>query len=280
MSAISRSLEVSRSNLYEGRKSAKQKRKTPKDDAWLLPIIRDVTDQRPTYGYRRTTAMVCAKLLEQDKAGVNRKRVYRIMKEHGLLLQRYGPRPNKTHDGTIATLKSNLRWCSDAFGIQCFNGEQLQVAFVMDCHDREVISWVTSSRGIDGGLIRDMMAEAVEERFGLVHKLPHRLQWLSDNGPCYVARDTVLFGRSLGFEVCTTMPYSPESNGMAEAFVKTFKRDYVYINDLSSAQRVREQLDHWFEDYNNVAPHKALKMKSPRHYRKESQRLASSAALG
>jgi hypothetical protein len=29
-----------------------------------------------------------------------------------------------------------------------------------------------------------------------------------------------------------------ESNGMAESFVKTFKRDYVYVNDLPDAMTV------------------------------------------
>lgn len=269
MSVISRSLEVSRSNLYaQCHASAKGSRPSPKDDRWLLPMIRTLVDQRPTYGYRRITAMLRNTLLQQHRPAVNHKRVYRIMKCHGLLLQRHAPRPQKTHDGKVATLRSNLRWCSDVFGVQCFNGEQLQVAFVLDSHDREVISWVTSSRGIDGGLIRDLMTESVEQRFGQVRKLPHRIQWLSDNGPCYVAKKTVLYGRSLGFEICTTSPYSPESNGMAEAFVKTFKRDYVYINDLSSAQRVRAQLNGWFEDYNNIAPHKALGMTAPREYRK------------
>jgi transposase InsO family protein len=205
----------------------------------------------------------------KGKPMVNHKRVYRIMKRTGLLLQRYAPRPSKTHDGKVSTLKSNLRWCSDVFGIQCFNGEQLQVAFVLDCHDREVMGWVTSSRGIDGGLIRDLMTDSMEERFGKVNHLPHRIQWLSDNGPCYVAKQTMMYGKSLGFEMCTTSPYSPESNGMAEAFVKTFKRDYVYINDLSSAEKVRGQIAVWFEDYNNHAPHKALKMMTPRQYRND-----------
>lgn len=64
----------------------------------------------------------------------------------------------------------------------------------------------------------------------------------------------------------TTAPRSPESNGMAEAFVKTFKRDYVTFGNLESAQVVLEQLPEWFEDYNEKAPHKGLKMLSPRQY--------------
>lgn len=231
----------------------------------LLRVIREVVDERPSYGYRRVTAMVRKRLGRP----INFKRVYRLMKENSLLLQRYTGRPVRVHEGKVETIASNLRWCSDAFGIQCWNGEQLQVAFSLDCHDREVISWVSSSRGIDGGLVRDLMAESLEQRFGPSDRPNYRVQWLTDNGPGYVARETVAFGRSLGFEVCTTAPYSPESNGMAEAFVKRFKMDYVYVSDLSSADLVREQLPEWFEDYNENAPHKALKMKSPREYRRE-----------
>ena len=34
----------------------------------------------------------------------------------------------------------------------------------------------------------------------------------------------------------------PQSNGMAEAFVKTFKRDYLYVHDRPDAQTVLSQL--------------------------------------
>jgi hypothetical protein len=47
---------------------------------------------------------------------------------------------------------------------------------------------------------------------------------------------------------------------MAEAFVKTFKRDYVLSADLSSARAVMAQLPEWFEDYNENARHKGLKI--------------------
>jgi putative transposase len=57
---------------------------------------------------------------------------------------------------------------------------------------------------------------------------------------------------------------------MAEAFVKTFKRDYVYLNKLESAQAVLSQLDAWFDDYNEVHPHRGLRMRSPREFIRSS----------
>lgn len=54
---------------------------------------------------------------------------------------------------------------------------------------------------------------------------------------------------------------------MAESFVKTFRRDYLYVNDLLDAVTVMEKLTEWMEDYNNWHPHKGLKMQSPREYR-------------
>ncbi len=51
---------------------------------------------------------------------------------------------------------------------------------------------------------------------------------------------------------------SPESNGLAEAFVKTFKRDCVRVNPLPDGQTVLRQLNGWFEDYNDNHPHSRL----------------------
>ena len=139
------------------------------------------------------------------------------------------------------------------------------MAFSLDTCDREAMRYIASTKGIDGEMIRELMLDTVEYRFG-EPKLPHKVQWLSDNGPCYTAHETVRFGRSLGFEICTTPAYCPESNGMAEAFVKIFKRDYVYVSELPDAQTVLAQLPLWFNDYNENAPHKGLKMMSPRQF--------------
>ena len=71
----------------------------------------------------------------------NHKRIYRVMKVHGLLLQRHaGGVDERRHDGRIAVDRSNLRWCSDGFELTCDNGEKVRVAFALDCCDREAIS--------------------------------------------------------------------------------------------------------------------------------------------
>ena len=274
MRQVARVLEVSRSNIREKIQkpdTPQRERYTKADDVWLLPMIRVITDKRPTYGYRRVTTLLNAELEKQSKKRVNHKRIYRIMKDAKLLLQRHTGRPTKNPDAKVITLHRNTRWCSDAFSIQCWNSERVHVAFSLDTCDREVIRYIASTIGVDGAMIRDLMVESVETRFNGARVARKRLQWLTDNGPGYIARETVELARNLNLEPCTTPSYSPESNGMAEAFVKTFKRDYVWSADLSDARRVMEQLHNWFEDYNEVAPHKGLKMLSPREFRRQQE---------
>lgn len=177
---------------------------------------------------------------EKGQSPVNHKRIYRIMRINHLLLPRYTQKPVRTHDGSVMTLKSNMRWCSDAFEILCYNGEKLRVIFSMDTCDREIISYIATAGGISSEVVKDLKVSSVEYRFGKVDRLPHKIQWLCDNATGYTSREAILFARMIGLEVCTTPYYSPESNGMAESFIKTFKRDYVYMYDLPDAKRVMD----------------------------------------
>ena len=119
-----------------------------------------------------------------------------------------------------------------------------------------------------GTQIRTLMDRALWTRFGeATLKAPHAIQWLSDNGPQYTATATVLYAHELGLVPITTPAYSPQSNGLAEAFVKTFKRDYVDGAELRDAESVLARLSGWIEDYNTRAPHSALGMRSPADYR-------------
>lgn len=273
MKAVADALGVSRSNLVEQVNSddagLPPVPPRPPDDAELLARIRRITDERGSYGYRRVRALLNRELIAEGKPTVNHKRVYRVMRDHQLLLHRHtGKKPTRTHDGQVITLRSNTRWCSDSFEICCWNRDVVRVVFSLDTCDRECMRWrATVNAGIDGELVRDLMVDTVEYRFGDgIERVPHAVEWLSDNGSCYTAHETVSFASSLGLLVCTTPPYSPESNGMAEAFVKTLRRDYVYLSRLDDGATVLQQLPHWIEDYNEVHPHKGLRMRSPREY--------------
>lgn len=268
MRRVAEVLGVSRSQLTErlkhGLKPRMHYRKA--HDGELLAPVRRLVDERPTYGYRRIGALLNRERLKARLPQLNHKRLYRLMAQNGLLLQRYtGKPPGRAHDGKIITIRPNLRWTSDGFEIPCWNGEVVRVAFALDTCDREAMAWCASTSGVSGEMIRDLMLESVERRFRGA-STPHPVQWLSDNGSAYRAYETIDFAVRLGLVPCFTPVRSPQSNGMAEAFVKTFKRDYVYVHDRPDAQSVLSQLPGWFEDYNEIHPHKGLRLKSPREF--------------
>ena len=124
MKAVVDTLGVARSNLVEqakrgGSRPRPQYRKA--GDAELLARIRSLVDARPSYGYRRITALL------------NR--------------QAEAERP---HDGEVAAPASNQRWAADVFEIPCWNGDAVRVAFAIDTHDREILAW-TASRAASAG---------------------------------------------------------------------------------------------------------------------------------
>jgi putative transposase len=268
--AVARTLGVARSNLVDQLRHSDRRRRGSyhrAGDDELLVEIRAITDERPTYGYRRVTALLNRARRSSGEPPVNRKRVFRLMRQASLLLQPHtGRRPIRAHEGIVVAPASNRRWASDAFEIPCWNGEVVRVAFAIDTHDREVMAWVaTADAGISGEMVRDMMLECVERRFDAIRAL-EPVQWLADNGSAYTAGETVDFATALNLVPCFTPVRSPESNGVCEAFVKTIKRDYVRVNPRPDAISVLQQLSAWFEDYNTVHPHSGLRMQSPREF--------------
>lgn len=105
------------------------------------------------------------------------------MQHNGLTLQKHSAmRPTRTHDGVVVAMRSNIRWCSDHPEIHAGNNEVVPIVFVIDPCDRETIAWsAVANAGISGEMVCDLMIATVERRFQTL-KVPHRLEWLSDNG--------------------------------------------------------------------------------------------------
>ncbi|WP_181663906.1 IS3 family transposase [Escherichia coli] len=271
VSLVSRCLRVSRAQLHvilrrtddwkDGRRSRHS------DDTDVLLRIHHVIGELPTYGYRRIWALLRRQAELDGMPAINAKRIYRIMRQNALLLERKTavPPSKRAHTGKVAVKESNQRWCSDGFEFRCDNGEKLRVTFALDCCDREALHWAVTTGGFDSETVQDVMLGAVERRFG--NELPASpVEWLTDNGSCYRANETRQFARMLGLEPKNTAVRSPESNGIAESFVKTIKRDYISIMPKPDGLMAAKNLAEAFEHYNEWHPHSALGYRSPREY--------------
>ncbi|MCS1071487.1 IS3 family transposase [Escherichia coli] len=271
VSLVSRCLRVSRAQLHvilrrtddwkDGRRSRHS------DDTDVLLRIHHVIGELPTYGYRRVWALLRRQAELDGMPAINAKRIYRIMRQNALLLERKPavPPSKRAHTGRVAVKESNQRWCSDGFEFRCDNGEKLRVTFALDCCDREALHWAVTTGGFNSETVQDVMLGAVERRFG--NELPASpVEWLTDNGSCYRANETRQFARMLGLEPKSTAVRSPESNGIAESFVKTIKRDYISIMPKPDGLTAAKNLAEAFEHYNEWHPHSALGYRSPREY--------------
>ncbi|WP_311219041.1 IS3-like element IS2 family transposase [Escherichia coli] len=271
VSLVSRCLRVSRAQLHvilrrtddwkDGRRSRHS------DDTDVLLRIHHVIGELPTYGYRRVWALLRRQAELDGMPAINAKRVYRIMRQNALLLERKPavPPSKRAHTGRVAVKESNQRWCSDGFEFCCDNGERLRVTFALDCSDREALHWAVTTGGFNSETVQDVMLGAVERRFG--NDLPSSpVEWLTDNGSCYRANETRQFARMLGLEPKNTAVRSTESNGIAESFVKTIKRDYISIMPKPDGLTAAKNLAEAFEHYNEWHPHSALGYRSPREY--------------
>ncbi len=279
MTAVCQALGLARSNVHALRSRSPswvdgRTERMPRGDDQLLADIREQITELPSYGYRRACALVNRQRTLSGAPRVNPKRVYRVMAGNALLLPKAPRRPqsSRAHTGTVSVQASDTRWCSDGFEIKCDSGQTVTATSAKDCCDREIMAFrAWEGKGLPGEPVREMLIEAVEKRFGAVEAVPagHLLQFLSDNGGAYIAHETRHIARSLGLTPVNTPVCSPQSNGMAESFVNTFKRDYISRMDLTDAMTVLAQLSAAFEHFNEVHPHSSLKMKSPREFRRQ-----------
>ena len=104
MKTVAEVIGVSRSNLIERMRERAKKRigRPPLPDDKLVSEIKAVIVELPTYGYRRVHAILKRQALAAGLKPPNHKRVYRVMKVHGLLLDRHAGGVERRHDGRIA----------------------------------------------------------------------------------------------------------------------------------------------------------------------------------
>lgn len=223
-------------------------------------MVKKICEERPSYGVPRVK-----KIAQRDHGEVmSYHMTYAIMKENGWVIEKpQGSRMKREHTGRIAVEEPNVRWASDITRIHLWDHTKARFSYILDCCDRSILAWRVGLR-MQASDIEQMMEEAIFKRFGGL--MASGLEFLHDNGPEYIEK--VFRKRLITWNVkdCHTPSYSPESNGMCEAFNGTFKRDYVYQGYLDNLETLRRQIEKWVNDYNTFAPHSALGMMTPEEY--------------
>ena len=115
MKLVSECLGVARSQLTVRIKqsvSPKVRRSRPVNDVELVAEIQQEVSELPSYGYRRVWGLLRRAREKRSLPAINVKRVYRVMRDHNLLLERRIKQPGvpRRHEGRIAVKTSDTRW--------------------------------------------------------------------------------------------------------------------------------------------------------------------------
>lgn len=236
----------------------KRKRRKPTDEE-LLALLRKVIEEFPRYGYRRVTAAI-----RREGFQVNRKRIYRLMKEARLLCRPkkrfrvyttdsnhpYPIYPNLVE--TIVVVRLNRVWVADLTYIRIQTGF-VYLAVILDACSRKAIGYALSER-IDKELALAALKMALENRnppAGCIHH--------SDRGVQYASHEYVDLLKEHGLLISMSRKGNPYDNAMAESFMKTLKCEEVYLSEYQTIRDAADNVFRFIEDvYNQKRLHSSI----------------------
>src|SRR3954452_285867 len=221
---VTRIWGVSRATVYRHRHPPQAlERRQPgplgaMEDKELVPAIRRLLTASPFpgEGYRKLWAQL-------RLAGIrtSRRRVLRLMREHGLLAhQRVGrPRGSRAHDGTITTERVDRMWGTDLTSV--VTGEGQAAVFVTVDHCSAECVGLHASRSADRFEALEPVKQAVRQCHGGFAKgIAAGLRLRHDHGSQYLSHDFQAEIRFLGIESSPAFVREPEGNGCADRFIR------------------------------------------------------------
>src|SRR4051794_36543277 len=245
---------VSRATVYRHRhqpEAIERRRPGPLGamaDEELVRAIRRLLQDSPFHGegYRKLWARL-------RFAGIrtSRRRVLRLMREHGLLAhQRAGrPRGSRAHDGTITTERVDLMWGTDLTSVT--TGEGQAAVFIAVDHGSAECVGVHASRSADRFEALEPIRQAVRERFGAFAKgIAHGLALRHDHGSQYVSHHFQAEVRFLGIASSPAFVREPQGNGCAERFIRTLKENLLWVRRFNTVEELRLALIAFRQTYN------------------------------
>jgi putative transposase len=254
---VTRIWGISRATVYRHRRRSDElgRRRKPgpsgaMPDEDLVRAIRQLLTDSPFHGegYRKLWARLRFKGIR-----TSRRRVLRLMREHGLLAhQRMGaPHGSKAHDGRITTNRVDAMWGTDLTSVM--TGEGQATVFVAVDHCSAECVGLHASRSADRFQALEPVRQAVRERFGAFAKnVASGLALRHDHGSQYVSHDFQAEVRFLGVASSPAFVREPEGNGCAERFIRVLKENLLWVRRFDTVEGLRLALQAFRQTYNQT----------------------------
>ncbi|MGZ9035283.1 MAG: IS3 family transposase [Rhodospirillales bacterium] len=218
-------------------------------DAGLLAAIRRDLARSPWTGEGHRKVWARLRMIYDIR--VSRSRVLRIMGENHLLSpHRRPPRPANDHDGSITTEAPNVMWGADGAVIPTVEDGNVTLFIVAEHWNGEGLGWHVAKHG-NRYAAAEALALAVNSVFGAARadaargvllRHDHGSAFMSD----YFQNQLKVFGMAPSFAFVR----QPETNGVAERFIRTLKEQIVFGRVYQDIEEVRAAVRAYFERYN------------------------------
>lgn len=205
-------------------------------------------------------------------AGVrtSRRRVLRLMREHGLLSPRRVRQGNgASHEGTITTDAPDLMWGTDGTRVQTAEEGMCWIFAAVDHYGCEVVGVHVCKRG-DRFAALQPVAQGMATHFGgLAADAGRGLALRLDNGSQYVSDHFRNQLRFWGIEASYAFIEQPQTNGVAERFFRTLKEQIIYGRIYRTVAELRAAVEEFIELYNEQWLPEKNGFRSPSAVRRE-----------
>ena len=243
--------------------------KRQQEDQKILTQIETIKSDHPFWGYRR----VWAYMKYRQRRNINKKRIYRIMKEHNLLVkpnQRLkAKRDSQSNKSKPRATCPNQYWGIDMTKVMIPAFGWLYMVVVLDWHTKKIVGYSLSSHSKTKDWL-DALNSACNNQFpeGILLKQDN-LYLVSDNGSQPTSKRFMEACSVLEIKQIFASYNNPKGNADTERVIRTIKEDFVWINEFLSPFEFTEGFKEWVDNYNNDYPHSSLNYFTPSEYEKE-----------
>jgi len=229
-------------------------------------ILKEITEYRkkfPTYGVPRMTAL----LRNRSNMKVNHKRVYRIMKENALLLERKRFKAKRKKARKAIATAPNQHWQTDMTKFEIPGFGWVFLFLVVDIFSRKIVGWHLSTRARARDALMALEMALRQELWPSVCYGVRHLVLRSDNGCQYLSRAFFEYIHKIrNFVVIQhelTGYNQPEGNAYVERTIRTVKEEEIWLNEYGGFFEARGGIERYIKFYNEERIHSALGYISP-----------------